>query len=77
MKKIISSNELFKIVFVSSYDADEDAINSHYELVEEPNKTIEIFDSYTVAEQVMQQKTEFWKSLLKKIPQYCEVRFTA
>ncbi|HTF97648.1 MAG TPA: hypothetical protein VL995_16040 [Cellvibrio sp.] len=77
MKKIISSNELFKIVFVAVYDADEDSVSSYYELVEEPNTTIQIFQSYEIAEKVMKQKTEFWTSMLRKIPHYCEVRFIA
>lgn len=77
MKKIISSNELFKIVFVAVYDANEDSVSSYYELVEEPNTIIQIFQSYEIAEKVMQQKTEFWKLMLKKIPCYCEVRFIA
>lgn len=77
MKKIMSRNELFKIVLVTIYDAGEDAIKSHYELIEEPNRTVDIFDSYSMAEQVMRQKTEFWKTVLAAIPQYLEVRFTA
>ena len=77
MKKIMSRNDLFKIVLVTIYDAGEDVTKSHYELIEEPNRTVDIFDSYSMAEHVMQQKTEFWKSVLAAIPQYIQVRFIA
>ncbi len=77
MKKIISSNELFKIFLVERYDADKQAVTAHYELVEGPHAPVEIFESFRTAEQAMQQKTEFWKQLLKKIPLYFEARFIA
>ncbi|HTF95451.1 MAG TPA: hypothetical protein VL995_04895 [Cellvibrio sp.] len=77
MKKIISSNELFKIFLVEKYDVDRNAVTSHYELVEGPHVPVEIFESFPVAEQAMRQKTEFWKQLLKKIPLYVEARFIA
>lgn len=76
MKKIISRNELFKIVCVSTYDENAGSI-VYYELVEEPNMLVQVFDTFAAAEEIMQQKTEFWKSLLKRIPQYCQVRFIA
>ncbi|PUA27455.1 MAG: hypothetical protein B0W54_12820 [Cellvibrio sp. 79] len=77
MKKIMTSNDLFKIFFVENYDPDKNAITSYYELVETPNRTVEVFETFSLAEQVMQQKTEFWKALIKKIPLYFEVRFIA
>jgi hypothetical protein len=75
MKKIIARNELFKIFFVEQGDGD--STRSYYELVEDPNRTVEVFDSYSLAEQVMIQKTEFWKMMIKKVPLYFEVRFIA
>lgn len=75
MKKIIARNELFKIFFVEQDDGG--TVTSYYELVEDPNRTVDIFESYSLAEQVMLQKTEFWKTMLKKVPLYFEVRFTA
>lgn len=75
MKKIIARNELFKIFFVEQNDGD--TVRSYYELVEDPNRTVDIFESYSLAEQVMLQKTEFWKTMLKKVPLYFEVRFIA
>ena len=77
MKKIMTSNELFKIFFVEKYDPDKNAITSHYELVETPNITVEVFETLSLAEQVMQQKTELWKILIRKIPLYFEVTFIA
>ncbi len=75
MKKIIARNELFKIFFVQQNDGDN--VKSYYELVEDPNMTVEIFETFSRAEQVMIQKTEFWKTMIKKIPLYFEVKFIA
>lgn len=77
MKKIISSNELFKIFLVEKYDADNQTVTLHYELFEGGHRPVEIFESLAKAEQTMQQKTEFWKQLTKKIPLYFEGRFIA
>ncbi|HEY8939058.1 MAG TPA: hypothetical protein VIM59_02670 [Cellvibrio sp.] len=77
MKKIISSNELFKILCVEVYDNNKESLTSYYELIEEPNRVVDVFDTLSVAEAVMQQKTEFWRSLIKRVPLYFEVRFIA
>lgn len=77
MKKIISSNELFKIFLVENYDANKNAVTMCYELFEGPHAPVEIFDSFPVAEQAMLQKTEHWKQLVKRIPLYFEARFIA
>lgn len=77
MKKIISSNELFKIFLVEKYDASNEAMTLHYELFEGVHLPVEIFESFAKAEQTMLQKTEFWKQLLKKTPLYLEARFIA
>ncbi len=77
MKTIISSNELFKIFFVESYDADKKTVISHYELFEGGHRPVEIFDTFAKAEQTMLEKTEIWKQLVKKIPLYFEARFIA
>ena len=77
MKKIISSNELFKIFLVEKYDADNQTVVSHYELFEGGHRPVETFESFAKAEQTMLQKTEFWKQLTKKIPLYFEARFIA
>lgn len=74
MKKIISSNDLFKIVLVENESVDGCA-GSHYELIEVPNTSGQTFESFSIAEQVMRQKTEFWKSIIRKL--YFEVRFIA
>ena len=74
MKTIISSNDLFKIILVEDQNT-EGMINSHYELVESPNTTGQIFESYSTAEEAMKRKTEFWTSLIRKF--YFEVRFLA
>jgi hypothetical protein len=77
MKKIISSNELFKIFLVERYDQDNQTVISHYELFEGGHLPVETFESFAKAEQTMQQKTEFWKQLTKKVPLYFEARFIA
>lgn len=77
MKTIISSNELFKIFLVEKYDADKQAVISHYELFEGGHRPVETFESFAKAEQTMLQKTEFWKQLLKRTPLYLEARFIA
>lgn len=77
MKKIISSNELFKIFLVEKYDPDSQAVISHYELFEGRHRPVETFESLAKAEQTMLQKTEFWKQLIKKVPLYIEGRFIA
>jgi hypothetical protein len=77
MKKIISSNELFKIFLVEKYDADNQSVVSHYELFEGGHRPVETFESLDKAEQTMLQKTEFWKQLTQKIPLYFEARFIA
>lgn len=77
MKKIISSNELFKIFLVEKYDPDNQTVVSHYELFEGGHRPVETFESLAKAEQTMLQKTEFWKQLTKKIPLYFEARFIA
>ncbi|MDR7088387.1 MULTISPECIES: hypothetical protein [Cellvibrio] len=77
MKKIISSNELFKIFLVENYDADNQKVTSHYELFEGGHRPVETFESLDQAQQTMLQKTEFWKQLTKKIPLYFEARFIA
>lgn len=74
MKTIISSNDLFKIVLVENESTDGYA-GSHYELIEAPNASGQTFESLSTAEQVMRQKTEFWKSIIRKL--YLEVRFIA
>jgi len=77
MKKIISSNELFKIFLVEEYDPDNQTVVSHYELFEGGHRPVETFESLAKAEQTMLQKTEFWQQLIKKIPLYLEARFIA
>ncbi|HSC66198.1 MAG TPA: hypothetical protein VLC79_00795 [Cellvibrio sp.] len=77
MKKIISSNELFKIFLVEKYDPDNQTVTMHYELFEGGHRPVEIFESLATAEQTMLQKTEFWKQLLQKVPMYLEGRFIA
>ncbi len=77
MKKIISSNELFKIFLVEHYDAENNTTSSHYELFEGLHIPVEIFESFSKAEQAMQQKTEFFTQLIKRIPLYFEARFIA
>ncbi|HTF94746.1 MAG TPA: hypothetical protein VL995_01315 [Cellvibrio sp.] len=77
MKKIMTSNDLFKIFLVEKYDPDKNSITSYYELVEAPNTTVDVFETFSLAEHVMQERTEFWKTLIKKIPLYFEVRFIA
>ena len=77
MKKIISSNELFKIFLVEKYDPDNQAVTVQYELFEGGHRPVETFESLDQAEQTMLQKTEFWKQLTKKIPLYFEARFIA
>lgn len=77
MKKIISSNELFKIFLVEQYDPENQTVVSHYELFEGGHRPVEAFESLAKAEQTMQQKTEFWKQLTKAIPLYFEARFIA
>ncbi len=77
MKKIISSNELFKIFLVERYDADNQTIISHYELFEGGHRPVETFESLDQAQQTMLQKTEFWKQLTQRIPLYFEGRFIA
>lgn len=77
MKKIISSNELFKIFLVEKYDADNQTVVSQYELFEGGHRPVETFESLAKAEQTMQQKTEFWKQLIKRVPLYIEGRFIA
>jgi hypothetical protein len=77
MKKIISSNELFKIFLVEKYDPDNQTVVSYYELFEGRHRPVETFESLAKAEQTMVQKTEFWKQLTKKIPLYFEARFIA
>jgi hypothetical protein len=77
MKKIISSNELFKIFLVEKYDADNQAVTVQYELFEGSHRPVETFESLDQAQQTMLQKTEFWKQLTKKIPLYLEGRFIA
>lgn len=77
MKKIMSSNELFKIFLVERYDADRRAVVSHYELFEGVHVPVEIFESFAKAEQTMQRKTEFWRQLVNRIPLYLEGRFIA
>lgn len=74
MKTIISSNDLFKIVLVENENADGCA-GYHYELIEVPNTSGQTFESLSIAEQVMRQKTEFWRSIVRKL--YFEVRFIA
>lgn len=77
MKKIISSNELFKIFLVEKYDPVNQSVTSYYELFEGGHRPVEMFESLAKAEQTMLQKTEFWKQLTKKIPLYLEARFIA
>jgi hypothetical protein len=77
MKKIISSNELFKIFLVEKYDPDNHTVISHYELFESGHRPVETFESLAKAEQTMVQKTEFWQQLIKKMPLYLEARFIA
>jgi len=77
MKKIISSNELFKIFLVEQHDSDNQTVSLHYELFEGGHRPVETFESLAQAEQTMLQKTEFWKQLTKKIPLYFEARFIA
>lgn len=77
MKKIISSNELFKIFLVERYDADNQTVTVQYELFEGGHRPVETFASLDQAEQTMLQKTEFWKQLTQKIPLYLEARFIA
>jgi len=77
MKKIISSNELFKIFLVEKYDPDNQAVKVQYELFEGGHRPVETFESLDQAQQTMVQKTEFWKQLTKKIPLYLEGRFIA
>lgn len=77
MKKIISSNELFKIFLVEKYDPDNRAVTLYYELFEGGHRPVETFESLAKAEQTMQQKTEFWKQLIRKVPLYIEGRFIA
>lgn len=77
MKKIMSSNELFKIFLVEQYDAESQTISSHYELFEGFHVPVEIFESFAKAEQAMLQKTEFFKQLVQRIPLYFEARFVA
>lgn len=77
MKKIISSNELFKIFLVEKYDPDNQTVTSYYELFECGHRPVETFESLAKAEQSMLQKTEFWKQLIKKIPLHLEGRFIA
>lgn len=77
MKKIISSNELFKIFLVEKYDPDNQKVTLSYELFEGGHRPVETFESLAKAEQTMLQKTEFWKQLTKKIPLYFEARFIA
>lgn len=74
MKTIISSNDLFKIVLVEN-ESESGCAGSHYELIEAPNTSGQTFESLSLAEQVMRQKTEFWKSIVRKL--YFEVRFIA
>ena len=77
MKKIISSNELFKIFLVEKYDPDNQAVISHYELFEGGHRPVETFESLAKAEQTMLQKTEFWEQLIRRVPLYLEGRFIA
>lgn len=77
MKKIISSNELFKIFRVERFDAEKKAVTTHYELFEGGHRPVETFDTFAKAEQTMLQKTEYWKQLLNRIPLYFEARFIA
>lgn len=77
MKKIISSNELFKIFLVEKYDADNQTVVSQYELFEGGHRPVETFESLAKAEQTMQQKTELWKQLIQKVPLYFEGCFIA
>ncbi|WP_039912843.1 hypothetical protein [Cellvibrio mixtus] len=74
MKTIISSNDLFKIILVEDENID-GVHSSHYELIETPNTSGQTFESLSTAEQVMRQKTEFWKSIIRKL--YFEVCFIA
>jgi len=73
MKTIMSRNDLFQIVLVE--DTEYGTTPPYYELIETPNTTIQTFDSYSLAEQVMQQKTEFWRTLIRKL--YFEAHFIA
>ena len=77
MKKIILSNEIFKIFLVEKYDADNQTVKSYYELFEGGHRPVETFESLAKAEQTMLQKTEFWKQLIRKVPLYLEGRFIA
>lgn len=77
MKKIMSSNELFKIFLVERYDPENQKVVAYYELFEGGHRPVETFESLAKAEQTMLQKTEFWKQLTKKIPLYFEARFIA
>lgn len=77
MKKIISSNDLFKIFLVEKYDPENQTVIAHYELFEGGHRPVETFESLAKAEQTMLQKTEFWQQLIKKIPLYLEARFIA
>jgi len=77
MKKIILSNELFKIFLVETYEPQSKTIRSHYELFEGMHIPVEIYESLPKAEQTMHRKTEFWKQLTQRVPLYIKARFIA
>jgi len=51
METVICENSLFKINFIQTYDATEDAVSSFYELIKLPETSLGLYETYELAEQ--------------------------
>lgn len=69
MKTMISSNEIFTLYRVETYDSFNKQTGFYYELFQNPLAPVELFKSLSKAEHAMHIKTEFAKAFLQKTRQ--------